>query len=479
MVDVASQDASVCILAIIAFSGIKPLDPSTATTQPTEVPRLTPGDDLRPTTRPDKAISKKRHGSWRMTTVRTGDGTGVVIVLDREMGQLATYRIDTAGERLALIAARDAEITRWIAARPPGARIDPWDGMLTKVTGALDDDDPSIREHAAWALGRIGRRAVLSDMELRDATKDRDPFVRDAATWALGRVLAYPHRGWLPDAKPPSTPRRQDVRQYVINLKSSSSHERFKAALGLVYRAEKPSLAVDVLAEALDNESAEIACRAAAALAEIGPSAKAARSALNAATRHRDSFVRRAASVALEAVGSSSSELSPEHRKRLEDIFVDRKISLAIGRLTSAKPVSRVLAGRELARYGTKAVPPLREALKGGNEELVAEVICVLGRIGKPATGTLIKLLRDKETIVPAFAAAALVDIGRPAVPALIEALKDRDAIVRSIAAEILGRIGPQAAQAADALTEATKDATPDVRKEAAAALRKIRQKGK
>jgi len=529
MVDLASHDVSVCIRAIVAFSGIKPPHPSTAT-QPAETVERALGDNLlvtttridsgpeglvildqdtgqlvtyrldprtkrlvriassnirgkppnrRSTTRPGKVGSGKQVGGMLMTTVGLGNGTDAIVVLDERKGRLAMYRIDAAARRLALIAERNIEMTKRIAGRRSRMRTVPWDMMLMRVVGALGDDDPSVREHAAWALGRIGRRAALSDIELGLATEDRDPFVRDVATWALDRILADPPAKWLADAKPPSTPRRPDVRQYVIDLKSSSSKRRVNAALALYYRAGNPSLALDALAKALDDKSGEIAFRAAVALAEIGPPAKATRSALVAATKHKDRFVRQAASLALETIASSSSALSPKHRKRLDDIFVDRKISQAIGRLTSEESLSRVLAGRELIRRGTRAIPAMQEALKGGNEKLVPEVVYVLGRIGKPATGTLIKLLRDKETIVPVFAAAALANMGRPAVPALTAALKDPDAVVRSIAAETLGRIGPEAAQAAGALTETTRDSNADVRKEAAAALQKMRQKGK
>jgi len=530
--DLASRDSSVCIRAIIAFSGIEPPDPPTATqpadppttTQPVKTVKRALGDNLlvmtakvdsgpeglvildqdtgklvtyrfdRETKRLVRIVSAdvggkrlsrepaagKQSDGMRMTTAKIGVGTDTVVVLDEKRGRLSMYWFHVATRRLALIAARDIKITKGLAVRRLAAQpTTTWEKGLEAVSGALHDDDPSIREHAAWALGRIGYRAGLSELDLNHAAEDVDPLVRDAAVRALGRIVAYPHREWLADAKPPSTPQRGDVRQYVIALKSESSRERFDAALGLVYRAKKPSLAVDTLAEALSGMFREDAWRAAVALAEIGPPARDARTALNAATKHENRFVRRAASLALETIASSSSELSPKHRKRLGDIMIDRRVSLAIIRLRSEDPVVRMQAGRELTRHGVRAVRILEGSLKGGDEESIAEVVYVLARIGKPATATLIKLLRDKETIVPAFAAAALVDIGKPAVPELIAALKNPDVVVRLLAAETLGRIGPGAAQAVGALTEAAKDDNAEVRKEAAAALRKIRQKGK
>ena len=59
----------------------------------------------------------------------------------------------------------------------------------------------------------------------------------------------------------------------------------------------------------------------------------------------------------------------------------------------------------------------------------------------------------------------------------LIDALKDKDAIVRGEIAESLGEIGPDAKDAAPALTALLKDKNKDVRKNAAEALKKIQEK--
>lgn len=93
-------------------------------------------------------------------------------------------------------------------------------------------------------------------------------------------------------------------------------------------------------------------------------------------------------------------------------------------------------------------------------EERLAAAM-VLGSIGpesKAAIYTLIKMLKDRESMLRGTAALVLGEIGIEAieaVPALIDALKDDDEIVRWNVAQALGKIGPNAVTA---LIEALND---------------------
>ena len=85
--------------------------------------------------------------------------------------------------------------------------------------------------------------------------------------------------------------------------------------------------------------------------------------------------------------------------------------------------------------------------------------------------------LRSRRANIRIEAASALGDIGpaaASAVPALSNALEDEEWIVRSAAAMSLGGIGPPAKSAVSALTNALEDEDEDVREEAASALGKI-----
>ena len=74
-------------------------------------------------------------------------------------------------------------------------------------------------------------------------------------------------------------------------------------------------------------------------------------------------------------------------------------------------------------------------------------------------------------------ALAALVAIGKAGVPALIEGLDQEKFMDRIEVIKVLGQIGPEASEAVSALSARAKDDPyPRVRKEAAAALRKIQR---
>jgi HEAT repeat protein len=55
------------------------------------------------------------------------------------------------------------------------------------LMGALKDDNPQVREHAAWALGLKGDHRALE--ALNAALKDENREVRKKAAWALGLLL--------------------------------------------------------------------------------------------------------------------------------------------------------------------------------------------------------------------------------------------------------------------------------------------------
>jgi HEAT repeat protein len=81
---------------------------------------------------------------------------------------------------------------------------------------------------------------------------------------------------------------------------------------------------------------------------------------------------------------------------------------------------------------------------------------------------------KDPAPEVRAYACAALAEVGASAVLDLKSCLADKAAPVRAAAAAGLGRLGRAAAPAREALKAATKDSDPDVRHEAAAALKNL-----
>jgi hypothetical protein len=65
--------------------------------------------------------------------------------------------------------------------RPPGARSNPPRCPVI----ALSDEEPLVRGHAAWALGRIGTEAARQALTGR-AEVEADAWVREEIAAALG-----------------------------------------------------------------------------------------------------------------------------------------------------------------------------------------------------------------------------------------------------------------------------------------------------
>ncbi|MDQ7843155.1 MAG: tRNA epoxyqueuosine(34) reductase QueG [Armatimonadota bacterium] len=59
---------------------------------------------------------------------------------------------------------------------------------LPALGRALEDDDPMVRGHAAWALGRIGGNEAMEAL-LRRRAVETDPAVREEVEWALQEIL--------------------------------------------------------------------------------------------------------------------------------------------------------------------------------------------------------------------------------------------------------------------------------------------------
>ena len=96
-----------------------------------------------------------------------------------------------------------------------------WPGAAAAVRERLADDDPSVVEVAAWALGELGERSPLPagtvDALASLATDHEDPLVREAAVAALG-ALGDP--GGLPAILAATTDRPAVRRRAVLALAS-------------------------------------------------------------------------------------------------------------------------------------------------------------------------------------------------------------------------------------------------------------------
>lgn len=217
--------------------------------------------------------------------------------------------------------------------------------------------------------------------------------------------------------------------------------------------------------KALGGEDEEVRDAATDALSAIG---KPAVPALIEALKHESTLVRLQAAGALGGIG-------PDARAAV--------LALLHPAYSDYDEV-RYMATWALGMIGSRtAVDTLVDKLKDGEWHVRLAATWGLGSIGgKTAVAALFETLCEVTEVVDVREAAtnALREIGKPAVIHLIKALKNRDEWVRLQAAEALGDIGPDAREAVPALREALEDNDWAVRRDASAALKKIKKiKGK
>jgi hypothetical protein len=112
--------------------------------------------------------------------------------------------------------------------------------------------------------------------------------------------------------------------------------------------------------------------------------------------------------------------------------------------------------------------------LKEKNFQIRAYAIQALGQMGEAAIPALLEALGNGDNRVHTGATEALGRMGETAIPALIKALGNGDDRVRAGAAEALGRMGPRAAAAIPALTVNLFDENIEVREQTDYAIRRI-----
>jgi HEAT repeat protein len=192
------------------------------------------------------------------------------------------------------------------------------------LTHALNDSDEIVRARAVSALGEIGIPAKDVVPALATALHDNSSQVRHAAATKFAFSMAP-----APDAIPALTEAAESsdmsvgflaktaldrvnreaknkASMLVIILKQGSSHDY--ALHQLAEMGPRAVEAVSALIPSLKDERALNRYLAAEALLAIGPQAKEAASALIAALQDDDSVVRASAADALEAIGSPEAQ---------------------------------------------------------------------------------------------------------------------------------------------------------------------------
>lgn len=263
------------------------------------------------------------------------------------------------------------------------------------------------------------------------------------------------------------------IGQLVKDLRSRDDGRRLTAAVVLAELGPAAKRAASALAKVLDDDSEQVARAAAVALGKIGPPAKRY---IKKALRDRDVQLR--VLPAVVALGADAVDLLPDVAKiwRAETIETSRAVNAC------------------LTQLGAHAVPFLRKRLKDRHDSYqAARVLGDLGPVARDAVPDLIEL-SDSVHFGSTSAISALGRIGDPAaVPHLVELLEtatsnDEFVSIKAwYALTALGRIGPAAEaalpdvlamfdleEATESLVGAVADAVAGIGDTCAATMRRL-----
>ncbi|MDQ7778223.1 MAG: HEAT repeat domain-containing protein [Planctomycetota bacterium] len=359
------------------------------------------------------------------------------------------------------------------------------DTVAPLVKSMKTDPDALVRKTAADSLGELGKCAASAVPDLIEVVEKKPDFESDAAAAALGRIgpdaraaipalidgmtkdnLCRVCAGALVMIGSDSTPalarlfqdanRKRSTRQIAVNTlgklgaAASEAVPALVAALedGIVEHNAEEALkligpcAVPALAEALKTMGGRARPKVPEILGAIGAEAKGAAPDLiefvrNHPDEYWDNMTAERALQALAAIAPDDESVVEVFMSLLDD--KDRMV-----RIHSVKGLA---AGRSRPEDRIRA---------------------------------LAQLLGDKDAGFRAEVEESIVAFGEPAIPALLEALRSDNAKVRESAASAFRKMGPVAASAVEALTEA-RDNDPDdgVRREAKRALERILERGR
>ncbi len=297
------------------------------------------------------------------------------------------------------------------AAEALPAKPESGSAVAATLTAALADPDRQVRLEAARALERIG--PGCTDMVAR-CLQHGDASVRVGAIIVLARFGA-------------------EAKQ-----------------------------AVPALIQCLSDPVVEVRFAAARALRAVGREAQAAAPALSRLLADPDRLVRMNSADALEAIGPPAVAPTAAMLVSSPD---------AAARMASADVLRRI--GAEAA----PAVPALAGAMSDPAPEVrnaAAQALRAIDRASLPAAAALAAAMNDPDRTVRLSAAGALERLGTAALTHVAAQLNSNDWQTRALAIRVIELYGPDARDAAPALSARLLDPEPAVREAAARALRAV-----
>lgn len=244
------------------------------------------------------------------------------------------------------------------------------------LTAVLNDDDESVREAAAHAIGQLGPTAVPSIIKMLGNT---DKYIRRHAVWALGK-LGPQAASALP--------------ALCKALRDADPRTASGAAQALGELGPAGAAAVPDLAEAMRGTNVVLCRLAAKALSQIGPPAF---STLLVHLTHHDPFVKGEAAMAVGWMGPAAAPavtslisilcMSPPTTAPARPVVVPKSESSSVEEIPPG-PVdtARIAAVTALGRIGPaaqEAVPSLIKYEKDGCPGVQSAVVQALRLIRK------------------------------------------------------------------------------------------------
>ncbi len=346
---------------------------------------------------------------------------------------------------------KDAAVRRAsiVAASKIGAEVKngPPTSLMSGLKGALKDSDPGVRKAAVEALGAMGPKAKEVVVALLGLFEDKDAGVKMAAIAAVGQIGA--------DSK-------AAAKAFGDLLKDQNVGPKVRQTIaGALLKMGKTG--VPPLIDALKDENYFIRIEV-----------------LNAMAQGDGGIIpHEAVPYLLTGLSDPNTNIKKQSQACLDKLGKNAGVALAAALKNKDEKV-QLAAAKALEKSGVEdkaAVPDLAAGLKNPSEYIrgvCAEALAKLGQDAEGATAELIAAVTDKSDTVRKHVGQALKNIGRKVLPKLVEMLKDKDPVVRAGAAAALGELGKIAQTAVPNLQALAKDPDKSVQDAARAAVGKI-----
>ncbi|APW61985.1 HEAT repeat domain-containing protein [Paludisphaera borealis] len=332
-------------------------------------------------------------------------------------------------------------------------------GAAAKLTLVLRDSDASVRAASLLAVGGLGRQAGEALPAVRSLLSSDSAETRRQAVDVLARTaprdaqLADDLAGRLDDADPRVQRQvidvlrslgplgRKSLAAMIGKLKSPDAEVRIAAAEFVGSHGPAAAEAVPALVAMLGDPEPKIQALAAQTLGRLGPAAKPALDPLSALLAAHDAPAREAAATAIGGMGLDPEAARPHLVKALRDESPDvrRAAGRAVQRfgprgaifipdliLTAEKKENAASAERSLRRFerrgpDPRSIPELVAMLDHKQDAvrlLAIKFLRLAGRNAKDALPSLERLAEDPNAEIRKQAEAACKQIKDPSPPA-------------------------------------------------------------